>query len=93
MKAVNVCLSLSPGLSLDQSRGPQNFNECFSCLTLLNRGILKSEKEVKQPKEHTKYLCKVQSVTFMSLLKNKVTKLSRIELIFDSFLHEISLIP
>ena len=38
MKAVNVCLSLSPGLSLDQSRGPKNVNECFPCLTLLNRG-------------------------------------------------------
>ena len=43
MKAVKVCLSLSPGLSLDQSRGPKNFNECFSCLTLLKHGIKKSE--------------------------------------------------
>ena len=38
MKDVKV-FSLSPGLSLDQSRAPKNFNECFPRLTLLNRGI------------------------------------------------------
>ena len=37
MKAVNVCLSLSPGLSLHQNRGLNDFNECFPCVTLLNR--------------------------------------------------------
>ena len=42
-KVVNVCLSLTPWLSLDQSRGPKNVNECFPSLTLLNRGIWKSE--------------------------------------------------